>query len=68
MPGETPMRNLAYALEKSFVSDVNQRNTEALETRLQQSDQALANLLREQADASPNTAFVLVVDQHRSLC
>jgi len=67
LPGETPIRNLARVLEKSFVSDASQRNTEALEARLKQNKQALANLLQEQADSHPNTAFVLVVDQFEEL-
>ncbi len=66
MPGETPLKRLAEALEHSFVSNPAQRDTLARQQKLEADERALAYMLND-LKTHQQTAFVLFVDQFEEL-
>ena len=65
MPGKDPMATLAEVLELGLVEDKPQRDSLALQRRLEKDERALARRLRDFKE--DKTAFLLIVDQFEEL-
>jgi len=65
MPGKDPMAKLAEILELGLVEDRPQRDSLALQQRLEKDERALARRLRDFKE--DKTAFLLIVDQFEAL-
>jgi hypothetical protein len=65
MPGRDPLTKLAEVVEHGLIAEAVQRDSLALQRRLEQDERALARRLRDFKQAQ--TAFLLIVDQFEEL-